>query len=165
MTDGNGSVDAPAVSGNCPNVLAFNRRGLLSYDVTNLLKVFVAYTYPLSFVNITAAPSLTYSSGLPYNQQQVFRINGDSDVFYYTQAGSDRLQGWYSLNLALAADFKVYGPVQFGIKGEIANLTNQQPVIANGGITLLPGPDYGQPLSRNSLEAPRNYQFSAYVRF
>ncbi len=160
-----GVVYAPAVSGNCPDILANNRRGLLSYDVTNLLKVFVAYTYPMSIVNLTAAPSLTFSSGLPYQQQQTFSINTDTDVYYYTQKGSDRLPNWYSLNFALAADFKVYGPLQLGVKGEIQNLTNQQPVVANGGITLLPGPNYGQPTSRNSLEVPRNYQFSAYVKF
>jgi hypothetical protein len=163
--ESDGVVYAPAVSGNCPNILAFNRRGLQSYDTTSLGKVFVAYTYPLSIVNLTAAPSFTISSGLPYQQQQVFNINTDTDVYYYTPKGSDRLPTWYSLNFALAADFKVFGPVQFGIKGEIQNLTNQQPVIANGGITLLPGPDYGLPTSRNSLEVPRNYQFSAYVRF
>jgi len=165
VRDSSGNVIQPAVSGNCADILANNRRGVLSYDATNLLKVFIAYTYPFSILNLTAAPSLTYSSGLPYQQQQVFNINTDTDVYYYTKKGSDRLPGWYSLNFALEADFKVFGPLQLGVKGEVLNLTNQQPVIFNGGITLLPGPNYGQPTSRNSLETPRNYQFSAVLKF
>ena len=48
---------------------------------------------------------------------------------------------------------------------EIRNLTNQQPVIALGGNSLLPNQNYGLPTSRNNLATPRNYQFSAYVRF
>ncbi len=153
------------VSGNCPDILANNRRGLLSYDVTHLVKIFAAYTYPFSFMNLTAAPSFTFTSGLPYQQQQVFNINLDTDVYYYTQKGSDRLPNWYQLNFALAADFKIFGPLELGVKGEIRNLTNQQPVIALGGNSLLPDENYGQPTSRNNLNGPRNYQLSAYVRF
>jgi hypothetical protein len=158
-------VDAPAVSGDCADILSHNRRGLLSYDTTHLVKVFAAYTLPLSIVNLTAAPSFTFSSGLPYQQQQVFNIHGDTDVYYYTQKGSDRLPNWYGLNFALAADFKVFGPLQLGLKGEVLNLTNQQPVVALAGNSLLPGPNYGKARSRNDLVVPRNFQFSAYLKF
>jgi hypothetical protein len=153
------------VSGNCAELLGHNRRGLLSYDVTHLVKIFAAYTYPFSFMNLTAAPSFTFTSGLPYQQQQVFNINQDTDVYYYTQKGSDRLPNWYQLNFALAADFKIFGPLELGVKGEIRNLTNQQPVLALGGNSLQPTENYGLPTSRNNLATPRNYQFSAYVRF
>ncbi len=155
----------PAVSGDCPDILAHNRRGLLSYDVTHLVKVFAAYTLPLSIVNITAAPSFTFTSGLPYQQQQIFNINADTDVYYYTQKGSSRLPNWYALNFALAADFKVFGPLQLGIKGEVLNLTNQQEVVALGGNSLLPNANFGLPRSRNDLVQPRNFQFSAYLKF
>jgi hypothetical protein len=163
--DGNTVVDAPAVSGDCADILAHNRRGLLSYDTTSLVKIFAAYTLPLSIVNITAAPSFTLSSGLPYQAQRTFNINGDTDVYYYTEKGSSRLPTWYALNFALAADFKVFGPLQLGIKGEVLNLTNQQQVVAVGGNSLLPNANFGLPRSRNDLVAPRNYQFSAYLKF
>ena len=134
-SNGNVVIDAPAVSGDCAQLLGFNRYGLLSYDATHLVKVFVAYTYPTRWVNLTAAPSFTFSSGLPYQQQQVFNINGDTDVYYYTKKGSDRLPQWYQLNFALAADFNVYGPLQVGLKGEVLNLTNQQTL--TNGVSLL----------------------------
>jgi hypothetical protein len=55
--------------------------------------------------------------------------------------------------------------VQLGVKGEIQNLTNQQPVVATGGITLLPNENFGEPTSRSAQLAPRHFQFSAFVRF
>ena len=54
-SNGNLVVDAPAVSGDCASILANNRRGLLSYDATHLVKIFAAYTYPFSFMSLTAA--------------------------------------------------------------------------------------------------------------
>ena len=165
VTDSEGNVIAPEVSGNCPDILAHNRSGLLSYDVTSLGKLYAAYTMPFSWVNLTAAPSFTFSSGLPYQAQQVFNINGDADVYYYTRKGSSRLPNWYTVNFALQADFKILGPVQLGVKGEIQNLTNQQPVVATGGITLLPNENFGEPTSRSAQLAPRHFQFSAFVRF
>ena len=161
----NDEVLVPEVSGNCPDILAHNRYGTQTYDAPHLVKIYTAYTMPFSILNLTAAPSFTFSSGLPYQQQQVFNINGDTDVYYYTKKGSSRLPNWYSLNFALQADFKIFGPLEIGVKGEVVNLTNQQPVIANGGITLLPNENFGQPTGRNSLQAPRHFQASAVVRF
>ena len=103
--------------------------------------------------------------GATAQQQRTFNINADTDTYFYTQRGSDRMPNWYALNFALQADFRVFGPVEFGIKGEVRNLTNQQEVVALGGNSLLPNAGYGQPRSRNDLVIPRNYQFSAVVKF
>jgi Carboxypeptidase regulatory-like domain/TonB dependent receptor-like, beta-barrel len=165
VQDSSGNIVVPAISGDCAQILSNNRRGLLSYDATHLVKVFAAYTMPFSIVNVTAAPSFTFSSGLPYQAQQAFQIHGDTDAYYYTQKGSSRLPNWYALNFALAADFKLFGPLQLGIKGEVLNLTNQQQQVAIGGASLLPNNNFGLPRSRNDLLVPRNYQFSAYLRF
>ncbi len=75
------------------------------------------------------------------------------------------MPNWYALNFALQADFKVFGPIQLGVKGEVLNLTNQQVVVGLGGASLLPGPNYGLARSRNDLTVPRNYQFSAVLKF
>lgn len=136
-----------------------------SYDTPHLVKIFAAYTMPFSMLNLTAAPSFTFSSGLPYRAQRNFNINGDTDVYYYTRKGSSRLPNWYSLNVALQAGFKIFGPLQVGVKGEVVNLTNQQPVVATGGITLQPNENFGKPTSRSALLAPRHFQLSALLRF
>ena len=163
------TVDAagnkPAVSGPCPEVLGHNRGGPLPWDVTNSVKIYAAYTYPTSIVNLTAAPSFTYFTGLPFQQTRNLTINGDNDVYYDTPQGSSRLTSWYQLNFSLEANFKVLGPVEFALKADIFNLTNQQPVIDNNQIVLIPGDDYGKPASRNALNAPRGYQFGAVVKF
>jgi hypothetical protein len=157
--------NAPEVSGPCPQILGHNRGGVLPWDVQHSLKIFAAYTYPFSFMNLTAAPSLTWFSGLPYQQQRTFTINGDTDLYYDTPQGSSRLKDWYQLNFSLEATFKILNPVELGVKGDIFNLTNQQSIIDPTRIVLTPTNDFGTATSRNSFNAPRAYQVSAVVRF
>jgi hypothetical protein len=155
----------PEVSGPCPEILGHNRGGVLPWDVTHSVKIFTAYTYPFSFMNLTAAPSFTWFSGLPYQQQRTFTINGDTDLYYDTPQGSSRLKDWYQLNFSLEASFKILNPVELGLKADVFNVTNQQPVIDPTRVVLTPTGDFGTPTSRLSFAAPRGYQFSAVVRF
>jgi len=155
----------PAVSGPCPEILGHNRGGPLPWDVTNSVKLYAAYTYPTSFANLTAAPSFTYFTGLPYQAQRSLTINGDNDVYYDTPQGSSRLADWYQLNFSFEANFKTFEPVEIAVKADIFNVTNQQPAIDNTKIVLVPGDNLGKPSTRSALNAPRGYQFGAVVRF
>ena len=157
--------DAPEVSGPCPEILGHNRGGVLPWDVTHSVKLYTAYTIPFSFMNLTAAPSFTWFSGLPFQQQRTLTINGDTDTYYDTPQGSSRLEDWYQLNFSLEAAFKIVDPLQLALKADVFNLTNQQPVIDPTRVVLTPTEAFGQPTSRNSFAAPRGYQFSAVVRF
>ncbi len=163
------TVDAagnqPAVSGPCPQILGHNRGGPLPWDVTNSVKLYAAYTYPMSFMNLTAAPSFTYYTGLPYQAQRNLTINADNDVYYDTPQGSSRLPSWYQFNLSVEANLKMFEPIEFALKADIFNVTNQQPAIDNNKIVLLPGDDFGKPSTRSALNAPRGYQFGAVIRF
>ncbi len=163
--DNEGNVILPAVSGPCPDILGHNRGGPLPWDLTNSVKVYTAYTYPLGNVNLTAAPSITWFSGLPFQQQRLLQINGDTDTYYDTPQGSARLKDWYQLNFSLEAAFPVVDPVEIALKADIFNLTNQQPVIDPTRVVLTPTDDFGTPTSRLSFNAPRGYQFGAVVRF
>ena len=149
----------------CPEATDHNRYGYMPYDRTHLVKMFTAYTLPLGFASITAAPTLNWQSGLPYQQQRNFTIHGDTDTYYYTKRGSSRLPNYYQLDFALEAVFKPWGPIEVGAKGEVFNVTNQQQVIDNTRITLTPTALFGAPTSRNALNAPRAYRFTALVRF
>jgi hypothetical protein len=155
----------PAVSGPCPQILGHNRGGPLPWDVPNSVKIYAAYTYPTTSVNLTAAPSFTYFSGLPFQAQRNLTINGDTDVYYDTPQGSSRLPSWYQLNFSFEANFKMLDPVEIALKADIFNVTNQQPAIDNTKIVLVPGNEFGQPSTRSALNAPRGYQFGAVVRF
>src|SRR5262245_24200155 len=155
----------PQVSGPCPEILGHNRGGPLPWDVTNSVKIFAAYTIPLSVVNITAAPSINYFSGLTFQAQRPLTINGDNNVYYDTPQGSSHLPDWYQLNFSLEATFKMFEPLEFAIKGDIFNITNQQPAIDNTKISLFPGENFGQPATRTALNAPRAFQLGAVVRF
>jgi len=61
--------------------------------------------------------------------------------------------------------FKPWGPFEIGAKGEVFNVTNQQQVIDNARISLVPNAFFGAPTSRNALNAPRAYRFTALLRF
>src|SRR5207253_119567 len=149
----------------CPQATDHNRYGLAAYDRTHQLKAFTAYTMPLSWVAITAAPSVIWQSGLPYQQQRTFTIHGDSDTYFYTKRGSSRLPSFYELDFALEAVFKPWGPFEIGAKGEVFNVTNQQTVTSNTLISRLPNSNFGLPNSRNSFNPPRAYRFTALLRF
>ncbi len=163
--DGEGNVLLPEVSGPCPEILGHNYGGPLPWDVTNSVKLYAAYTLPLGRVNLTGAPSFTWFSGLPFQQQRLLTINGDTDVYYDTPQGSARLKDWYQVNFSLEAVFPVVDPVEIAVKADIFNITNQQPVIDPTRVVLTPTDDFGEPTSRLSFAAPRGYQFGAVVRF
>jgi hypothetical protein len=163
--DDNGNVILPAVSGPCPEILGHNRGGPLPWDLTNSVKIYTAYTYPIGNVRLTGAPSLTWFSGLPFQQQRLLQINGDTDTYYDTPQGSARLKDWYQLNFSLEAVFPLVEPVEIAVKADIFNVTNQQPVIDPTRVVLTPTDDFGTPTSLLSFNAPRGYQFGAVVRF
>jgi hypothetical protein len=89
----------------------------------------------------------------------------------------------YQLNFALEATFKpmgnggfsiIGGPLELGVKGEIFNVTNQQPVYRTDLIQLAPsqgetgglnGAIFGAPTSRTALLPPRTFRFTALLRF
>jgi hypothetical protein len=150
----------------CPLVTDINRYGLASYDRTHSVKAFTAYTLPLSWVAITAAPSFFWQSGLPYQEQRsTSSLHGYTFTYFFEKRGSRRLPSYYRLDFALEGVFKPWGPLEVGVKGEVFNLTNQQPIIDNTRLTLIPGSSFGFPTSRNSFQAPRNYRLTALLRF
>jgi hypothetical protein len=155
----------PEVSGPCPEILGHNRGGYLPWDLTQTAKLFAAYTYPFSFMTLTAAPSFTWNEGLTFQQTRLLQINGDTDTYYDTPQGSSRLKDWYQLNFSVEAAFKVLQPVEVALKADFFNITNQQAVVDANQIVTTPGDTYGLPASRGALQAPRAYQFSAVVRF
>jgi hypothetical protein len=155
----------PSISGPCPEILGHNHGGYLPWDVTQSVKLFTAYTIPFSFMNLTAAPSFTYTEGLTYQQTRLLQINGDTDTYYDTPQGSSRLKDWYQVNFSLEAAFKVLQPVEVALKADIFNITNQQTTIDPTRLVLTPTDLFGEPVSRTAQQAPRAYQFSAVVRF
>jgi hypothetical protein len=129
------------------------------------VQAFTAYTLPLGWVAITAAPSAFWQSGLPYQQQRTFAINGESDTYFYDKRGSHRLPNHYGVNFALEAVFKPWGPLEIGAKGEVFNVTNQQQQISGTAIRLIPDANFGRPTTRTAFQTPRNYRLTALVRF
>jgi len=172
-----GETCSPNLVGPIPCTVASstNQYGIASYDRTSVANAFIAYTFNLPVVNITAAPSGTIFSGLPYQMQQTY-VNPDNtrSTYFYTPRGSSRLPTAYQLNFALEATFKpvgnqglwlIGGPLELGVKGEVFNLTNQQQQVSNSLISLLPNSNFGLPTSRNSFQTPRNYRFTGLIRF
>jgi hypothetical protein len=149
----------------CPQATDVNRYGYSPYDRTHILQAYTAYTLPLGWASITAAPSFFWQSGLPYQRQRNFSIQGETDTYFYDKRGSSRLPNYYGVNFALETVFKPWGPIELGVKGEVFNLTNQQQVVRTDRINLLPNEFFGAPTSRAALAAPRAYRLTGLVRF
>jgi hypothetical protein len=159
-------VNSVLVTVPCSQALNQNRYGYALYDRTHILRAFTAYTLPLRWVNVTAAPSFFWQSGLPYQRQRRFLLNNEVDEVYFDKRGSSRLDDYYQLNFALDLAFKPWGPIEIGVKGEVFNVTNQQKIISNDRrhINLIPE-GFGLPISRDAFQAPRNYRLTALLRF
>jgi outer membrane receptor protein involved in Fe transport len=149
----------------CPEATDHNRYGYAPYDRTHVVQAFTAYTLPLRWVAITAAPSVFWQSGLPYQKQRTFQINGENDTYFYDKRGSHRLPSHYAVNFALEAVFKPWGPVEIGAKGEVFNLTNQQAQVSGTAIRLIPDANFGVATARTAFQTPRNFRLTTLVRF
>jgi hypothetical protein len=159
----------------CPEATDVNRYGYAAYDRTHVFQAFTAYTLPLRWAAITAAPSFYWQSGLPIQQQRNFggtTLHNEVDVFFYDKRGSHRLPNNYQLDFALEAVFKPWGPLEVGVKGEVFNVTNQQQILTCTGTCLNPTnpatalePTFGRATSRTNLQAPRGYRLTALARF
>jgi Carboxypeptidase regulatory-like domain len=149
----------------CPEATNHNRYGYAQYDRTHVLQAFTAYTLPLRWVALTAAPTFTWGSGLPYQAQRNFTIHNETDTYFYDKRGSHRLNDYYQVDFALEAVFKPWGPLELGAKGEVFNVTNQQQIIDNTRVRLIPDANFGVPTSRASFQAPRSYRLTGLIRF
>ncbi len=150
----------------CPQVTDVNQYGYASYDRTHIFRAFTAYTLPLRWVAITAAPSFFWQSGNPYQMQRNTPSNhGYTFTYFFEKRGSHRLPDYYQLNFALEAVFKPWGPIEVGVKGEVFNVTNQQTQTGCSGGCLNPGANFGYPTSRGSFQSPRSYRLTALARF
>jgi hypothetical protein len=149
----------------CEEALNHNRYGYLSYDQRHQVRMYGAYTFPIGAVNLTAGSSFNFASGLPYQEQRSFAINGDTDTYFYSPRGSDNLPDTYFVDAALEATFRAFNMLEIGVKGEVFNVTNQQKIIDSTRIRLVPDANYGAPTSRLALQAPRSYRFTGLLRF
>jgi hypothetical protein len=169
-TVGNGVGTIP-----CTQAESNNQYGPASYDRTHVFQFFAAYTMPFSFMNLSAAPAFSFQTGEPYQEQFTFHNPAGQNYNYFlTPRGSSRLPSTYQLDFALEATFLpvgntkiplVTGPLEIGVKGEVFNVTNQQQVFFNNGISLLPNSFFGDPTSNAALQSPRSYRLTALVRF
>jgi hypothetical protein len=169
----------------CTQATSTNSYGVAPYDRTHILNAFVAYSYSLPIVNLTAAPSVVWQSGLPYQEQRTFaQPDGSRPSYLYTPRGSSRLPSYATVNFSLEATFKPFGngalgliggPIELGVKGEVFNLFNDQTVYRTDFIQLLPsagevgggpaGTIFGAPTSRSALNPPRNFRLTGLLRF
>jgi Carboxypeptidase regulatory-like domain/TonB-dependent Receptor Plug Domain len=165
---------------NCGVAVATNRSGAAPFDRTNVFHALTAYKVPVSHFNLTIAPALLVESGDTYQKQGTLSVlgpdgktNGSTVTYFYSGQGSSRLPTIYQLDLASEATLPVAG-FEFGLKGEIFNITNTQKQIqassvgwcnaATAACTTLQQ-SYGIGTSRNAFQNPRNYRITALVRF
>ena len=165
---------------NCGVAVNNGRNGFAPFDRTNVFHALTSYKTPLKVVNLTLSPALLVESGDTYQKQATLSVlgpdgkaNGSTVTYFYSGAGSSRLPTIYQLDFAAEATLPV-SMFEFGLKGEVFNVTNTQKQIqansvgwcaaATSACTTLQR-SYGIGTSRNAFQAPRGYRVTALVRF
>ena len=165
---------------NCGLAVATNRSGFAPFDRTHVVHALTSYKVPVRVVNLTLSPALLWESGDTFQKQGTLSVlgpdgkaNGNTVTYFYSKAGSSRLPSIYQLDFAAEATLPVHG-WEFGLKGEMFNVTNTQKQIqassvgwCNAATSTCSGLQtaYGVGTSRNAFQNPRNFRITTLIRF
>ena len=169
-----------------------NKNGRASYDFPNDLKAQAAYLFRLGPVALTAGMAGEYRSGQDYTPSATLQVlvpgtttnSGNTATYFYEDRGSRRLPNTYFLDGSLEATYRIWRTAEFGLKGEVFNLTDHQDVIdptrilttfcaasvaanATGAARtcFINQSRFGAATSRNAYRGPRSYRVTTLFRF
>lgn len=141
-----------------------NRYGIAAYDRTHDVKGFGAYVFNLGIVTLTPATTLGWRSGYPYQRQtEGWTIAGvQRQTRFVSERGSDRFPSQFYWDFSLAADFRLFGELNLGVKAECFNVTDTQTKISG---STTDGVNYGKATANSQYAAPRSFRFTFQLTF
>ncbi len=162
-----------------------NKNGRAPYDRPNDLKASGAYTFNLGPVSLTAGSSAEWISGISYTKQRTVNVlrpgtttnAGPTTTYFYEPRGSNRLPSFYQVHGSLEGVIRVWRTAEFGFKGEIFNLNNNQ---AKTNLTnqtwcnnttnpsaacTTARNNFGTATARGQFIGPRTYRITSLLRF
>jgi hypothetical protein len=167
--------------GDIPCDSVTNVWGPSTYDRPHVLNLLGSYAMNLGPVNLTFGGAGYFNSGLNYSKTATVRVlnpdgtpSAESYTYYYEGRGSDRLDDVWQLDGSVEATWNFFQDFEFGVKGEIFNLTdNQEPIntttqtwtnadTAAGATTRS---RHGAQTARTHFQNPRTYRVTGLIRF
>jgi len=163
-----------------------NKYGEPNYSTTNNVKFFGAYLQSVGPVNLALGLGGQLVNGIRFQKQRSLTVlnpvtganTSTTETYYYEPRGSQTLPSIYEIDASLEATFTVWHTIEFGVKGEIFNVTNVQKPIAVDQTTWcddatasptsscgLARTNFGKSTARASYQAPRAYRLTTLVRF
>jgi hypothetical protein len=163
-----------------------NTNGRAGYDRPHDLKAQGAYTFNLGPVALTAGSSGEWISGGNYTRTRTVNVlrpgtttnAGPTYTYFYESRGANRLSNFYTVDGSLEGVIRVWRTAEFGFKGEIFNLTNNQKkagltnttwcnnTAANASAACTTArKNFGTATARGQFLAPRSYRVTTLLRF
>jgi hypothetical protein len=163
-----------------------NKYGELPESINHAVRAFGAYVQPIGRVNLALGLGGIYQTGIHYQKQRSVNVlipgtttnAGPGETFFYEPRGAETTPSIYQIDTSLEATFNVYQTIEFGVKGEIFNVTNiqRQTNVNNltwcGNASAAPTSScaisratFGTATARSAYQSPRNYRLTALVRF
>ena len=166
------------------NAITARLDGRPTYDLPHLLNILGGYSRTIGPVRLSAGTAFRFSSGNSFSKSRTLDVlapdgsaSGQTVTYYYEGLGSDRGPSWNRLDTSLEATWRMLG-VEIGAKGEVFNVfdTQEANVVSNtaycGNINAPAGStcataraNFGTYTSRGAYMTPRNFRFTALVRF
>ncbi|HSN68914.1 MAG TPA: TonB-dependent receptor, partial [Thermoanaerobaculia bacterium] len=152
-----------------------------TYDRPHVLNLLGSYAMNLGPVSLTFGGAGYFNSGANYSKTSSVRVlypdgsqSSESYTYYYEGRGSDRLQDVWQLDGSVEATWNFFQDFEFGVKGEIFNLTDNQDPIATttqswtnadtaAGATTRSR--HGAQTARTHFQGPRTYRVTGLIRF
>jgi len=162
-----------------------NKLGQPTLSINNSVKVFGAYLQNIGPVNLAVGLGGQVASGIHYQRQRTVNVlipgttrnGGPTEVYYYEPRGSETTPSIYQIDASLEATYNIWKTIEFGVKGEIFNITDQQrqtnvnnfnwcdDASPTNGTCSVARANFGTGTARSSFQVPRNYRLTALVRF
>lgn len=158
--------------------------GKPNFDVPHVFNLLGTYGLNLGRVNLTFGAGGQYRSGYAYSKTTTVRpinpaggfVGSSSYTYYYDGLGSERLPSVWSLDTSVEATIGVWRSVEFGVKGEVFNVTNRQEQIDTSLTAWCNEANTAQACvnnrARNGLaqtraqyQTPRGFRLTTLVRF
>jgi outer membrane receptor protein involved in Fe transport len=163
-----------------------NKYGELPESINHAVRAFGAYVQPLGRVNLAFGLGGIFQTGIHYQKQRSMNVlipgtttnSGQAETYFYEPRGAEATTSIYSIDTSLEATFNVYQTIEFGLKGEIFNITDMQRQTNVNNLTwcdnasaapasscAIARASFGAATARSAYQAPRNYRLTALVRF
>jgi outer membrane receptor protein involved in Fe transport len=158
--------------------------GIPSYDVPHVFNLLGTYGLNLGRVNLTFGAGGQYRSGYAYSKTTSLKpLNPATGAalqptytYYYDGLGSERLPSVWSVDTSIEATIGIWRTVEFGVKGEVFNVTNRQEQIDTSLTAWCSESNtttacvnnrarHGLAQTRAQFQAPRGFRLTTLVRF